>query len=429
MYNYHNFTSLEDLLRKTKEYGELQTEYGNGEKVRHIVEGMEANLQSALAAIRDIVPDAGRASEEPDDYPSIRRLCTGGNIRVKNIPKLHDKMEGALLGRFIGCTLGVPVELWSVDRMETLAKYNGMAFPPTDYWTAVSEPWGIQYGTDPRSRFTRDGIDGVPVDDDITYTILGLLIVERYGFEFSTADVGEIWIKLLPMAYTAEEVALKNLNAGIPAHEAAMVDNPYCQWIGADIRADGFAFAAAGNPEHAASMGYRDAYLTHRRNGIYGEMFFAAAEAAAFTVTDPLEAIRIALREIPSGCALSEAVRWALETGPALKDYREARFAVDKRFPGMDPVHTINNACLTIFGLILGGGDFTKTVSNVVAMGLDNDCTAATAGSIIGAVAGAGGIPSFWTKGFNGKVRTYLRGLPEFRIEDIVNRFVKLASS
>ena len=35
------------------------------------------------------------------------------------------------------------------------------------------------------------------------------------------------------------------------------------------------------NTERAAAMAYRDAYLSHRRQWIYGEMFFAAAVAAA----------------------------------------------------------------------------------------------------------------------------------------------------
>ena len=176
-------------------------------------------------------------------------------------------------------------------------------------------------------------------------------------------------------------------------------------------------------------MGYRDAYLTHRRNGIYGEMFFAAAEAAAFVVNDPVEAIRMGLREIPRECALALDVAWALEKGPSIRSYEEARQAVDERFGAMSKVHTNNNACLTIFGLFLGGGDFTETISNVVAMGMDNDCTAATAGSIVGAIVGEKGIPAHWTAGFHDQVRTYIDGVPSLSIRDVTERFVRLARS
>ncbi len=63
-------------------------------------------------------------------------------------------------------------------------------------------------------------------------------------------------------------------------------NNPYCEWIGADIRSDGWAYAAPGWPELAAEFANRDARLSHRWNGIYGEMFFSAAISAAFATSD-----------------------------------------------------------------------------------------------------------------------------------------------
>jgi len=427
---YVNMNPLKDMLTRTEEYGALLTEYGRGEEFARLTQVIKATLTTALEEAKAIA-EGDISPDEPNDYPSIRRLCPGGNVKkpVPDISDIEERMAGAVLGRFIGCTLGAPVEMWSIEQMQALADYCGMDFPPTDYWIRVEKPWETRYLVDKREAYSKAGMNGVPVDDDVTYTILGLLILEKYGPDFTTEQVAEIWKELLPMAYTAEDVALKNLKAGIPANEAGEVNNPYCQWIGADIRADGFAFGAAGNPELAAKWGYLDAYLTHRRNGIYGEMFFAAAEAAAFTVDDPVEAIKIAMKEIPKTCALYRDIEWALEIGPGIKDYLEARQAVDKRFPGMSPVHTNNNACLTIFGLMLGGGDFTKTISDVVAMGLDNDCTAATAGSIIGAIVGRKGISPHWTAPFHDKVRTYLNGLPEFSIEDLIRRFVALAAS
>ena len=49
-------------------------------------------------------------------------------------------------------------------------------------------------------------------------------------------------------------------------------------------------------------MAYRDAYISHRKNGIYGEIFFSAAITAAFTVDNPLDALKIGLSEIPKDC-------------------------------------------------------------------------------------------------------------------------------
>jgi ADP-ribosylglycohydrolase len=229
------------------------------------------------------------------------------------------------------------------------------------------------------------------------------------------------------MACTAEHVALENLRAGILAEHAADKNNPYQEWIGADIRSDPWAYAAPGWPERAAEFAYRDAYLSHRHNGIYGAMFFSTAIAAAFAVDDPAEALAIGLTEIPAECRLAKDVRWAIETAPELDDWRAARAAVDERFKGMHPVHTNNNACLTIFGLLLGGKDFTKTIGITVAMGLDNDCTAATAGSLLGAVLGAKKIPEVWWKPFHNKTQTYLNGQEWFRNTDLMVRFKAMA--
>ena len=175
-------------------------------------------------------------------------------------------------------------------------------------------------------------------------------------------------------------------------------------------------------------MAYRDAYISHRRQGIYGEMFFAAAIAAAFAVDDPVEALEVGLTEIPAQCALAQAVRWALDVAPQIGDYRQARDATEDRLRGMHRVHTINNACLTIWGITIGGTDFTRVIAETVAMGMDNDCTAATAGSIVGAIVGKQGIPEHWYRNFGDTVHSYLIGHPSFSIRDLIDRFTLQAA-
>lgn len=142
-------------------------------------------------------------------------------------------------------------------------------------------------------------MQGIPVDDDLQFTLLGLLILEESPARFTVDDVVRGWLKYLPFACTAEDVALSNIERGIsPRHAGASggqpprarschvseelpaalseaLDNPYYQWIGADIRCDPWGYVAPGRPELAAEMAYHDAYLTHRRNGIYGAMYFA----------------------------------------------------------------------------------------------------------------------------------------------------------
>ena len=89
--------------------------------------------------------------------------------------------------------------------------------------------------------------------------------------------------------------------------------------------------------------------------------------------------------------------------------------------------HSFQNNALTIWGLAVGGDDCTKVIGETVSMGQDNDCTAATAGSIFGAVYGAGAISEHWTRNFNNKIHCYLNGHPTFALDDVVDRFVAQA--
>lgn len=393
-------------------------------------EALMAELSRKLDALRSLPEDPERLRREPDSLEEIRALrpAASHTPRAVNPDRLASRMAGALNGRFAGCTLGAIVEMNAVEDMAAHAAFDRMDFPPKNYWRTAGQPsWQRRYRTGIPQGYTREGMNGVPVDDDIAYTQLGLLILEECGRHFTTADVGRMWLKYLPMACTAEAVALQHLKEGVAPELAGRTDNPYQEWIGADIRSDPWGYAAAGNPELAAEWAWRDAVLSHRWNGVYGEMYFSAVIAAAFTVDDPREALEIGLEEIPAACEMAKTIRWALEKSGEIRNYREAREAVTARFGEMSCVHTLNNAALTVFGLTIGGQDFTRVIGETVAMGLDNDCTAATAGSIVGAVIGIEEIPAHWTQNFHDTCYAYLNGIERFSIRDMTGRFLRFA--
>lgn len=416
-----HLSELNPLMEQLARWAELRSE--QGARIERDLDRFKRALVEALRRLERANPPATLRAREPDTLEQVRKLRPPGPRRL-GFPADYDlRLRGAFLGRAAGCTLGVPVESWTPEHMQLLAMAGGQSFPPEDYWAVHPKADERHHRTNRYRDYLRGRIREVPVDDDIAYTLLGLLILERYGFDFTTEDVARAWLKHLPLAWTAEEVALKNLKAGVSPRAAAEPGNPYQEWIGADIRSDPWGYAAAGWPERAAEFAWRDASLSHRSTGVYGAMFFAACIAAAFVVSHPLDAVRIGLTEIPRDCRLARAIRWALRIAPRLNDWREARAAIERRFPGMHHVHTINNACLTVFGLHLGRGDFTRTIGHTVAMGYDNDCTAATAGSILGAVLGIDRVPELWWRPFRGRVRSYLRGHQYFTVSEILRRF------
>jgi ADP-ribosylglycohydrolase len=372
----------------------------------------------------------GRASrrDEPDELRAIRALRPAGPRKLPlklTDAQLHDRLLGAWLGRAAGCILGCPVEGHSSTEMEAYARQIGQKWPLEDYWKACVHPDKPRYKGLFRD-YTKTWLRRIQSDDDLTYTVLGLLILEEYGPSFTSKDVGRAWLKYLPMACTAEKVALQNLRDGLQPPRTAIRNNPFNEWIGADIRSDPWGYASPGLPELAAEFAWRDARVSHVKNGIYGEMFFAAMIAAAFATDDLDELVRIGLSEIPRRCRLAEAVKTGLKWIKADGHWRKTLARVDREFAGMHHVHTINNAVLTLAGLYYGGGDFTRTIGNTVSMGYDNDCTGATAGSICGAMLGAGKLPARWTRPLGDEVITYLIGHERLRSSDIAARFAKV---
>ena len=418
---------LHDVDRRIRLWAQLKAETGAAGLPEKLAE-IEAALAEKLAELRALPDDPDLRAREPDDLEGIRALRPAGTRRYwTELPEAEyrDKLAGAWLGRCAGNALGAIVELWDIDKMQRWADYLGDAFPPVDYWSKAERPFDLNYETSRRDAFTRSKMDGAPTDDDLIYTQLGLLILEDSGLDFSVDEVGAAWVKYLPVSQA--RAVLGNLQAGVPAAEAAESDSAVMFWIGGFIRADPWAYAAPGYPELAAEFAWRSATVSNRRNGIYGGMYIAAVISAAFALGDPLAALEAGLSEIPADCALAREVRWALDAADGIKDYRAARAAADARYAGMHPVHTINNAALTIWGLALGGDDFTKLIGETVAMGLDNDCTAATAGSIFGAAYGADAIPAHWTRRFNNMTHSYIIGHEAFALDDMIERFTALA--
>ena len=365
-------------------------------------------------------------TKQPDTLADILALRpTAADVPAVPVDNLRDRIKGALIGRLAGCMLGVPVENYSVLRMQAIAAEPGMTFPPVTYWKTTDRENYMHYGINLITDYLEDNIYCAAGDDDITYVMLNLLLLEKYGKGYSVDDVGKLWVDVLPHACTAEDEALRQLRAGTKA-ECAANFNGFVEWIGAAIRADAFGYACAGDPVGAAKLSYNDAYLTHRKNGIYGEMFCAAAIAAAFTAKTPLDAVREGMKQIPCESELYRALEWAFSVQSQVTCYSRARMLIDEKFGTLHPVHTINNMVAIVFSLMLGGNDYEKCISECIAIGLDNDCTGATVGSIVGACLGIDGIPTHWYDRFNDTIMPYIIDHGKFSIEDAVDRFVAL---
>ncbi|MFO8079798.1 MAG: ADP-ribosylglycohydrolase family protein [Armatimonadota bacterium] len=393
---------------------------------------VQGRMMDLFEMARRLRPAPDFPCDEPSDLDGIREAAPADLERwtAEDLTEdwLRDRLTGAWLGRCIGCMTGKPVEGRTRAEIERILRAAD-AYPLDGYFPALEEvPEGVSYKPE-SDKTLAPNIDHAARDDDTDYTVLGLMLMEQHGPNLSSDHVMTAWLTRLPYlrTYTAERAAMRNFINEIEPPESARWMNPYREWIGAQIRADGFAYCAPGRPRLAATYCHRDASVSHTRNGIYGEMFFGAMIAAALGAEHLEACIWRALAEIPESCRLAEAVRECIGWCEEDDTWEETWERIMAGYDHYHNVHTINNALLCIMGLLHGEGDLRRSVAIAVMGGLDTDCNGATVGSVLGALLGSQGVPDDLANPLNDTLETALSGVTRLKISNLVERSLKVA--
>ncbi|MBQ4637849.1 MAG: ADP-ribosylglycohydrolase family protein [Clostridia bacterium] len=366
---------------------------------------------------------------EPSDLEGIRKLCPDGTkLPSFDKEKLSNKLSGAWLGRAVGCLLGKPIEGIRTDELNVLIKTSGN-YPMHRYIVSddITDDMYENFRFRLRGRCFADTVSCAPVDDDTNYTVLYQMVVDKYGRDFTAENVGEAWLDLQPKrAYcTAERVAFLNLAAGYKPPFSAIYKNPFREWIGAQIRGDYFGYINPGDPKTAADMAWRDASVSHIKNGIYGEMFIAAMIACAACDISIEDVIMGGLSQVPLTSRLYEKVTEVIEkyrSGVSCQDCFKFIHEEFDEYSEHGWCHTISNAMIVTAALLYGKGDFTRSICLAVQTGFDTDCNGATVGSVIGMMYGTAAISEDWAKPINGVIDTSIFGVGKIDISSAVQK-------
>jgi ADP-ribosylglycohydrolase len=332
--------------------------------------------------------------------------------------------------------LGKPIEKMPRSGIVELLSSNG-TWPISDYITGQAIPDSLlqkyPWNTHNGKESLKENIVGMPEDDDMNYAMLNLSIVEEYGKDFTTEDVAQAWLTNLPVlsTFTAERVAYMNYLHGMLPPDTAVYRNPYREWIGAQIRADLWGWISPAQPARAAEYAWRDARLSHVRNGVYGEMFFAAAIAASFKYNTVREVINDALKCIPPQSRFAQAISFVMSIPIQSGTWDETVDTLYSKLGKYHWVHSINNSALVVAALLSSGGNYERAICNVVMGGWDTDSNGATVGSIMGTMLGANKLPPKWIAPLNNHIRSSLKGFDMASLGDLAKRtaqIVKYAS-
>lgn len=357
-----------------------------------------------------------------------------GSLADLSLADLQQRVRTAFLASVCGCVLGKPVEV-SADLAELRAVLDPLGeWPIRDY---VPEEIVERFGRPLHESWpdtVRERILFAAADDDINYTILGMLVLEEFGTAFTHGDVANVWLRHLPVTMTFGPERTILLRAAVASLEEGRLDtvaawadilNPGEELCGALIRADAYGYAFAGRPQRAAELAWRDAMLTHRRTGVYGAMFAAAAIATAPVAEDPMDIVETAAMFVPRRSRLYEAVRFAIDEVRQAGDWLDGYEQVHRRYG--DSGHCrIFQEIGTLVNSLTFATDVGHGIGLQVSQGNDTDSFGATVGSILGAYFGADRLEDRWVAPFRDDLRTGMAHFPDRSLSSVADRMAML---
>ena len=182
-----------------------------------------------------------------------------GNIENEiTLKEYYNRVFGSWIGRVAGDFVGAPLELRDIKFIER--RYGELNYYPKKI--------NLNY-----------------VNDDEMYEIIALLALEKYGLNLTATDIALEWPNLLKYeraVFTAEKVALNNIKSNVFPPESGILNNPYFDFIGAQMRADIWGQITPGCPEIAKKYAEMDGSISHSGIGIEGEIFVAVLISHAF---------------------------------------------------------------------------------------------------------------------------------------------------
>ena len=285
---------------------------------------------------------------------------------------LRDKIFGCWLGKNIGGTIGAPVEGWKSEPMLPLA------FP------GKNEP-----------------------NDDLDLQLLWLAMVRKKGLDFLHDDLAEAWSGTT-FRFDEYGIAIANIERGMRPPLTGRFNNYFSECMGCPIRSEIWAVIAANMPETAAYYAMLDATVDHDGESVYAEIFYAALESMAFSaaVEDLHRLIYEALAFIPADCKIAIAVNEVMDAYKNGVSASDLRRELIRKYDFGNFSHCLINIAFTIAALVYAEGDFLKAMVGAANFAYDADCTAATAGAVMGILMGADAIRKKYQVEFDERILT-----------------------
>lgn len=280
--------------------------------------------------------------------------------------RLFNKIQAGWLGKSIGGAIGAPVE-----------NHKRFAHAKSeDIWP-----------------------DRIMPNDDLDIQLVWLEAFQERGLFLTSRDLEEMWFDRCEYNFCEYGVFMNNAERGIHAPLSGDWNNDFFRESeGCPIRSEIWGMACPGNPRLAAEYAKLDGELDHAGFSVEAERFLSAAAAAAFTCDSLAETFEAALAVLPRDSRTEQVLRHlqalcAQNTADAVLWRRIMRAYGDR-----DASKAIPNFAIVLAALLRHGDSFEECMTFCYNAGWDTDCTAATAGALLGILRGTAFLPEEWVR-------------------------------
>lgn len=309
---------------------------------------------------------------------------------------LREKIIGGLLGKAVGGTLGAP--------------YEGCRGPLNlKFYDPVPE-------------------EMLPNDDLDLQVLWACKLRDDWNGILSCDNLADAWVNCVAFPFDEYGIAIRNIKLGLRGKAIGIYDNAFADGLGAAIRSELWAFLAPGNPELAIKYAKMDACIDHFGSGLDAAVFLTALESMAFSEPDIAKLIKKSVELIPKKSLLREVIKETAKFCKKSSNVKKIRAKILEEF-GCDNFTDVHqNIAFSVAALLLGKGDFGKSISLAVNFGCDTDCTGATVGAVLGII-DPEGIPPKWLSpiGRNLVVSKEISGInPPSTIDEFADMILEL---
>lgn len=282
---------------------------------------------------------------------------------------LHDKINGGIIGQFIGNLNGLVHE----------NKYT-------------DEPGNV-------IEYTPDLSNGAFTDDDTDIEFVYIYHMLKSGRYILPYDkISELWIENInDKIWCSNRYARNLMDLGIqPPYTGRIAFNPWAIFnISGQFLCEQFALISPGMPQTAARTGTHYTHVAVDGEPIQTTQLYDAMIATAFFEKDYMEVIKAGLTAVDPNSEIHKIVLKVITWYQAHpENWKATRLSIKEEYwngefggPGGSNGYRIITAA-TIASILHGEGDFVESIRHAFNFGWDADNVAAMVGTIMGVLKG-----------------------------------------